>query len=131
MSEDETLARVIDHLMTNAIENDASDVHIEPAQPGLRVRFRIDGVLYLQYPPVEFSTCSAEILRRLKTMAGLNPSESSVRQEGRFTISTAPAGGETEVRIGTIPMVEGEAIIMRLLRNTGRSRMILGGESPN
>ncbi len=91
----------------------ASDVHIESQQSGLRVRYRIDGVLHSQPMPPEIHRFQAAIISRLKIMSRLNIAERRLPQDGRIQLRTG--GREVDIRVSVIPMIHGEGIVLRLL----------------
>ena len=98
-------------LLSNAVKDRASDIHIEPFEKELVVRFRIDGVLYeIVKPPPKLH---ASIVSRVKIMAGLNIAEKRIPQDGR--IRTRFAGREIDLRVSTLPVRHGERVVMRIL----------------
>jgi general secretion pathway protein E len=105
------IIRFVNSLMTQAIKDRASDIHIEPFEKELVVRFRIDGVLYaIVKPPFRLQ---ASIVSRVKIMAGLNIAEKRIPQDGR--IRTRMAGREVDLRVSTLPVRHGERVVMRIL----------------
>ncbi len=105
------IIRFVNSLLTQAIKEGASDIHIEPFEKELAVRFRIDGVLYeVVKPPARLQ---ASIVSRVKIMAGLNIAEKRVPQDGR--IRTRMAGREIDLRVSTLPVRHGERVVMRIL----------------
>ena len=113
-----SVIRLVNELLVEAVEQRASDVHIEPAEQGLTIRFRIDGVLGIQPTPPELRQFAAAIVTRLKIMARMNIAEKRLPQDGRINMRVA--GREIDVRASIIPMVHGEGIVLRLL---DKSRM--------
>jgi general secretion pathway protein E len=105
------IIRFVNSLFSQAIKERASDIHIEPFEKELVVRFRVDGVLseVVKPPP----RLQASIVSRVKIMAGLNIAEKRVPQDGR--IRTRMAGREIDVRVSTLPVRNGERVVMRLL----------------
>src|SRR5215470_3134348 len=103
--------RLVNRLMRAAVLQRASDIHIEPAVDGLRVRYRIDGVMaeVEQLPP----EMQAGVSSRIKILAKLNIAERRMPQDGRIKI--AVAGREIDLRISTSPVMHGESIVMRIL----------------
>ena len=99
--------------MLEAIESRASDVHIESQEHGLRIRYRIDGMLHQQPVPPEISRFQAAIISRLKIMARMNIAEKRLPQDGRIRLKVS--GREVDVRVSVIPMIHGESIVMRIL----------------
>ncbi len=105
------IIRFVNSLLTQAIKDRASDIHIEPFEKELAVRFRIDGVLYeIVKPPPRLQ---ASIVSRVKIMAGLNIAEKRIPQDGR--IRTRMAGREVDLRVSTLPVRHGERVVMRIL----------------
>jgi general secretion pathway protein E len=103
--------RLVNMLITRAVESRASDVHIEPFENQLRVRYRIDGVLHeVESPP---SRLSAAIISRVKLMAKLNIAERRLPQDGR--IKLAVRGSEIDLRVATLPTMHGESVVLRIL----------------
>ena len=103
--------KMVNLIMQRAIENRASDIHIEPFEQRLKVRLRIDGVLQdIDAPPV---TSTAAVLSRIKIMAKLNIAERRLPQDGRIKIQML--GKELDLRVSTIPTLYGESVVIRLL----------------
>jgi len=105
------IIRFVNSLLSQAIKERASDIHIEPFEKELSVRFRVDGVLYEVVSPPR--RLQASIISRVKIMAGLNIAEKRIPQDGR--IRTRMAGREIDVRVSTIPVRHGERVVMRIL----------------
>jgi general secretion pathway protein E/type IV pilus assembly protein PilB len=104
------------------VESRASDVHIESQASGIKIRYRIDGILHAQPVPPEINRFQAAIISRLKIMARLNIAEKRLPQDGRIKLRVA--GREIDVRVSVIPMLHGEGIVMRLL-DKGRMKFEL------
>jgi general secretion pathway protein E len=105
------IIRLVNQLIFQAVKDRASDIHIEPFERQLVVRFRIDGILYdIVKPPKRFQPV---IVSRVKIMAGLNIAEKRLPQDGR--IRTKIAGKDVDIRVSVIPTAFGERIVMRLL----------------
>lgn len=103
--------RFVNSLFVQSVRDRASDIHIEPAEKEIGVRFRVDGVLKpVASPPKRFHS---SIVTRIKIMAGLNIAEKRIPQDGRIRIKLA--GKDIDVRVATSPTVHGERITMRLL----------------
>ena len=114
--EDAPVVKLLQTVFEEALRLRASDVHIEPQEKSLRIRFRIDGVLHVQ-TEADFKISTAVALR-LKLMSGLDISEKRLPQDGRFVIQLRNA--PVDVRISTMPTQFGESVVMRLLnQNTG------------
>jgi type IV pilus assembly protein PilB len=107
------LVRLVNSIIFQAAEEGASDVHFEPQEDALVVRFRIDGVLrVVQRIPTRLS---AGVTTRLKVLAKLDIAERRKPQDGRISLTAAAAGRVLDIRVATLPTVEGEAVTMRLL----------------
>ena len=103
--------RLVNLIMQRAAEQGASDIHIEPFEGNLKVRYRVDGVLQeVESPPRQFA---AAIISRIKIMAKLNIAERRLPQDGR--IRNRIQGREYDMRISTVPTMHGESVVMRLL----------------
>jgi general secretion pathway protein E/type IV pilus assembly protein PilB len=113
LAQEPSVVRLVNEILLEAIELRASDVHIESQQSGLRVRYRIDGVLHLQPMPPEIHRFQAAIISRLKIMSRLNIAERRLPQDGRIQLRTG--GREVDIRVSVIPMIHGEGLVLRLL----------------
>lgn len=112
---------LVDDILREAMERRASDIHIEPNGNGLRVRFRVDGVL--ETAPAEIPhELSDMLLSRIKVMAKLKTTEHYIPQDGRFTWNGS--GTEVDVRVSTMPVIKGESIVLRLLTGAREFRTI-------
>jgi type IV pilus assembly protein PilB len=110
---DAPLVRLVNSLIFAAAEDGASDIHVEPQEEDLMVRYRIDGVLHIaQRIPKRLA---AGVTTRLKVLAKLDIAERRKPQDGRITLTAAAAGRLLDIRVATLPTVEGEAVTMRLL----------------
>jgi general secretion pathway protein E len=108
------VVRVVNLLIENAIAAEASDIHVEPFEDSLRIRYRIDGVLYDQESPPR--RLQAAVTSRIKLMAEMNIAERRLPQDGRVRVSIQ--GRRVDIRVSTVPTVHGESIVMRLLDRT-------------
>ena len=113
MAGEASVIRLVNEILLEAIEARATDVHIETHEAGLRVRYRIDGMLQSQPVPPEINHFQAAIVSRLKIMSRLNIAERRLPQDGRIQLRAS--GREIDVRVSVIPMIHGEGICMRLL----------------
>ncbi len=113
MAQEPSVVRLVNEILLEALELRASDVHIESQQSGLRIRYRLDGVLQGQPAPLEISRFQAAIISRLKIMARLNIAERRLPQDGRIQLKVT--GREVDVRVSVMPMIHGEGIVLRLL----------------
>lgn len=115
MSEDAPVVRLVNVLMVDALRRGASDIHIEPYEKELRIRFRIDGVLYdVMHPPLKMRDA---LISRLKIMAKLDISEKRLPQDGRIKIKVKvdSRSRELDFRVSTLPTLFGEKVVLRLL----------------
>jgi len=103
--------RLVNTFITRAVEMRASDIHIESVEAGLRVRYRIDGVLKeMETPPARLRSA---IISRIKIMAKLNIAERRLAQDGRIRL--AVRGKEIDFRVSTTPAIHGESVVLRIL----------------
>jgi general secretion pathway protein E len=103
--------RLVNLILSKAIEARASDVHIEPFEKDLKVRYRIDGILYdVESPPKKLK---AAIISRVKIMAKLNIAERRLPQDGRIKLKVL--GKDIDLRVSTLPTMYGESVVMRIL----------------
>jgi type IV pilus assembly protein PilB len=110
---DAPLVRLVNSIIFQAAEDGSSDIHFEPQQDALVVRFRTDGVMHeVQRIPRKMT---AGVLTRLKVLAKLDIAERRKPQDGRISLSAAAAGRMLDIRVATLPTVDGEKIAMRLL----------------
>ena len=111
---DTTVVALVDSLMKDAVARGASDIHVEPYDDSVRVRFRIDGILQeVMTPPHEMKQA---LTSRIKVMAGLDIAEHRLPQDGRLKL--AAAGGEVDVRVSVLPTRFGEKAVLRLLQRS-------------
>jgi general secretion pathway protein E len=107
--------RLVSLLITNALEARASDIHIEPFENRLIVRYRIDGVLHeIESPPKRLS---AAVISRVKILANLDIAERRLPQDGRIRLRIQ--GKEIDLRVSTVPTMHGESVVMRILDKGG------------
>ncbi len=110
-SDEAPIIRFVNRLVTQALKERASDIHIEPFEDRLLVRFRVDGILHeVVRPPLK---AHASISSRIKIMAGLNIAEKRLPQDGRFRVRIG--GKDLDVRVSTLPVAFGERVVLRLL----------------
>ena len=111
MASEVPVIRLVNQMLVRALESRASDVHIEPFENQLKVRYRIDGILHeAESPPRQLK---AAVISRLKILAQLNIAERRLPQDGR--IKTRLAGKDIDLRIATVPTLYGESVVIRLL----------------
>jgi general secretion pathway protein E len=105
------VVRLVNLLLEEAVAAEASDIHVEPSEDTLRVRYRIDGILYdLEAPPRRLQ---AAVTSRIKLMAELNIAERRLPQDGRIRLTLN--GRRVDIRVSSVPTIHGESIVMRLL----------------
>jgi type IV pilus assembly protein PilB len=109
--EDAPIVKFVNLLVNQAVNDRASDIHVEPTEQDLRIRFRIDGVLHevMRSP----RSIQAGVISRLKVMADINIAERRVPQDGRITMKVG--GRAIDLRVATLPTVYGEKVVMRIL----------------
>jgi type IV pilus assembly protein PilB len=112
--EDAPIVKYVNLLITQAIQDRASDIHLEPTEHDLRVRFRIDGVLHevMRSP----KAIQSGVISRLKIMADINIAERRIPQDGRLSVNAN--GRKIDLRVATLPTVWGEKVVMRILDNS-------------
>ncbi len=116
---DAPIVRLVNSIIFQAAEDGASDVHVEPQEDCLLVRFRIDGVLQeVQRIPKRLSN---GVTTRLKVLAKLDIAERRKPQDGRISLNAVAAGRLLDIRVATLPTVEGESVVMRLLDKSRRA----------
>jgi type IV pilus assembly protein PilB len=116
---DAPLVRLVNSVIFQAAEDGASDVHFEPQEDSLVVRFRVDGVLTeVQRIPKRMTP---GVTTRLKVLAKLDIAERRKPQDGRISLNAAAAGRMLDIRVATLPTVEGEKVVMRLLDKSRRA----------
>jgi len=111
MAREATVVKLVNLILRQAVQERASDVHVEPFEKGMQVRYRIDGILH-EAPPTP-RRLQAAIISRLKIMANLDIAERRKPQDGR--IKTRIAGREIDIRMSTVPTLYGESVVLRLL----------------
>src|SRR5947209_3953766 len=105
------VVRLVNLLIENAIDAEASDIHVEPFEDTFRIRYRLDGILFDQEAPPR--RLQAAVTSRIKLMAEMNIAERRLPQDGRIRVTLR--GRRVDIRVSTIPTVHGESIVMRLL----------------
>ncbi|MGH9901400.1 MAG: type IV-A pilus assembly ATPase PilB, partial [Pyrinomonadaceae bacterium] len=115
LSEDAPVVRLVNVLLADSLQRGASDIHVEPYEKDLRIRFRIDGVLYdVMHPPMRLRDA---LVSRIKIMAKLDIAEKRLPQDGRIKIKLKVSGRSRELdfRVSTLPTLFGEKVVLRLL----------------
>jgi type II secretory ATPase GspE/PulE/Tfp pilus assembly ATPase PilB-like protein len=111
MAEQPTLINLVNLLLLEAVQSRASDVHIEPFENELKVKYRIDGVLIEQPPPPKH--LQPALIGRIKIMSAMNIAERYVPQDGHITLRFE--GRKVDIRVSTVPTLYGESVVMRIL----------------
>jgi general secretion pathway protein E/type IV pilus assembly protein PilB len=117
---DASIIRFVNQVLRDAIELRSSDIHLEPFENELRIRYRIDGVLQEVPVPAQIKRFQPAIVSRIKILSHLNIAEKRVPQDGRIKIRLDAA--EVDIRVSIIPMLHGEAVVLRLLRQDATLR---------
>src|SRR5262245_41528100 len=112
-AQEASVVKLVNEILTEAVNERASDIHVEPDEASLRIRYRIDGILQLQALPPEINRFQAAIISRIKIMSRLNIAEKRLPQDGGIKMRVH--NREIDVRVSIIPMVHGEGIVLRLL----------------
>ncbi len=113
-AEDASIIRFVNQVLGDAISLRASDIHVEPFEHELRIRYRIDGLLQEVPVPAQIKRFQPAIVSRIKILSNLNIAEKRVPQDGRIKLRVKNA--DVDIRVSVIPMLHGEATVMRLLR---------------
>ncbi|MSU57218.1 MAG: type II/IV secretion system protein [Pedosphaera sp.] len=119
-AEDASIIKFVNQVLRDAIELRASDIHLEPFEDEFRIRYRIDGVLQEVPVPPQLKRFQPAIVSRVKILSHLNIAEKRLPQDGRIKIRVDDA--EVDIRVSVIPMLHGEAVVMRLLRQNSTLR---------
>ena len=111
LASDAPVVRAVNSLIARAVEVHASDIHIEPTDDGLKIRFRVDGTLKDIDPPA--AALKSAFVSRIKVMAGLDIAERRLPQDGRLRL--AVRGQDIDLRVATSPTIHGESVVLRIL----------------
>lgn len=112
---DAPVIRLVNHMISQSVKANASDIHIEPFQDSINVRYRIDGILYDMISPPKWIQSS--LISRIKVMANMNIAEKRVPQDGRLEVRIGDQ--KIDIRVSTVPTSFGERLVMRLLNKSG------------
>ena len=113
LAQHSSVIKLVNELLLDALEQRASDIHLEPEENGVSIRYRVDGLLQVEPVSQEINRFRAAIISRLKIMAKLNIAEKRLPQDGRLKFRAASR--DIDVRVSVIPMLHGEGIVLRLL----------------
>ncbi len=113
MAQEASVIKLVNEIIIESVNERASDIHIEPYEHEMSIRYRIDGVLHEASVPPQMHRFQAAIISRIKILANLNIAERRVPQDGRIKFNVG--GRQIDVRVSVIPMLYGEGVVMRLL----------------
>ncbi len=113
VDDEASVVRFVNQFIRGALEQRATDIHVEPLPDNLRIRYRVDGVLQDVLVPENIKALQPAVIARLKVMAGLDIAERRMPQDGRIHLESG--GQDVDVRVATVPTVEGESVSLRLL----------------
>ena len=113
MAQEASVIKLVNEIFLEALSERASDIHVEPYEKGLSIRYRIDGVLQQASLPPEINRFQAAIISRIKIMANLNIAEKRLPQDGRIKMQAG--GRQIDIRVSVIPMLFGEGVVLRIL----------------
>ncbi len=113
MAQEASVIRLVNEIIVEAVQERASDIHIEPYEHHMSIRYRIDGILHEASVPPQMNRFQAAIISRIKILANLNIAERRIPQDGRIKFKVG--GRQIDVRVSVIPMLFGEGVVMRLL----------------
>src|SRR5438132_3055668 len=119
-AEDASIIRFVNQVLKDAIDLRSSDIHLEPFEDEMRIRYRIDGVLQEVPVPPQIKRFQPAIVSRVKILSHLNIAEKRLPQDGRIKIRVDSS--EVDIRVSIIPMLHGEAVVLRLLRQNATLR---------
>jgi type II secretory ATPase GspE/PulE/Tfp pilus assembly ATPase PilB-like protein len=122
--EEASVLKFVNHILRSALEQRATDIHLEPMEDRFRIRFRVDGMLSEVSAPANVKVIQSSVISRLKIMARLDIAEKRLPQDGRMNLRLG--GKKIDVRVATIPSVEGETVSLRLLGQESFSLSKLG-----
>ncbi len=112
-AEGASVIKLVNEFFLEALKERASDIHIEPYERQLKIRYRIDGVLQETAVPPQIQRFQSAIISRIKIMANMNIAEKRLPQDGRIKLQVGPR--QVDIRVSVIPMLHGEGVVMRLL----------------
>src|ERR1700744_3152420 len=118
-----SVIKFVNQIIWEAFKDRATDIHFEPAEDELRIRYRIDGILHQPPMPPRLKRSQASLISPIKVMSGMNIAENRLPQDGRINVRIK--GEEIDIRVSTVPTVYGESVSLRLLT---RGKIFLGME---
>ncbi len=118
LDQEASVVKFVNQIIWEAVQQGATDIHVEPMEISLRIRYRIDGVLHQTPVPAELVRFQAAIISRIKVMANLDIAEKRLPMDGRIGLRVQ--GQDIDIRVSTMPTVHGESISLRLLQRKGQ-----------
>ncbi len=113
MAQEASVVRLVNEILEEAINERASDIHIEPYEHDLKIRYRVDGVLHNTHVPAQIRRFQAAIISRIKILSNMNIAEKRLPQDGAFKLKAK--GREIDFRVSVIPTAHGEGVVLRIL----------------
>ncbi len=113
LAQDASIVRFVNQIINEAIDDRATDIHFEPLEERMRIRYRIDGLLYEASVPTTVSRYQSAIISRLKIMADMNIAERRLPQDGKIKVRKGES--DFDLRVSTIPTPQGESVVLRIL----------------
>jgi type II secretion system protein E len=117
LDQEASIVKFVNQIIWEAVQQDATDIHLEPMENRLRIRYRIDGLLHETPVPPQLSRFQAAIISRIKVMANLDIAEKRLPMDGRIGLRVK--GEDIDIRVSTMPAVHGESVSLRLLQRGG------------
>ena len=108
-----SVIKFMNQIIWEAFQDRATDIHFEPAEDELRIRYRVDGILHQAPMPPQLKRFQSALISRVKVMSGMDIAEKRLPQDGRINVRIK--GEEIDIRVSTVPMVYGESVSLRLL----------------
>jgi type II secretory ATPase GspE/PulE/Tfp pilus assembly ATPase PilB-like protein len=131
--QDASVIKFVNQVIWEAYKDRSTDIHFEPSEDELRIRYRIDGILHQTPLPPQIKRYQAALISRIKVMSGMNIAEKRLPQDGRINVRIK--GEEIDIRVSTVPTVWGESVSLRLLTRGkiffGLDRLGFGGDEEN
>ena len=117
LDQEASIVKFVNQIIWEAVQQAATDIHLEPMEDKLRIRYRIDGVLHQTPVPMQLHRFQAAIISRIKVMANLDIAEKRLPMDGRIGLRIG--GDDIDIRVSTMPTVYGESVSLRLLQRSG------------
>jgi type II secretory ATPase GspE/PulE/Tfp pilus assembly ATPase PilB-like protein len=128
-AQEATVVKLVNEILVEGIRDRASDIHIEPFEDDLRIRYRIDGVLHTTHVPPQIRRFQNAIISRIKILSNLNIAEKRLPQDGSFKIRAS--GRDIDLRVSIVPTAFGEGVVLRVLDKQSVSAHLAGfGHGP-